>query len=152
MPTSGQSLGQENLTQTFPRRPKIELCRVLGAFWERLGRLLVQFGGILSALGGIWEILESSWRHLGWNFGHLGDVLGPSWGVLGDSWVVRRRSWRLPETILASFFKGFRVSYAIYENSKKPRKTNGFSMIFEVLGEFWESKIRKNRQKLVQRT
>ena len=103
-------MGQENLTQTFPRRPKIELQRVLGAFWERLGRLVGQFKGILIALEGVWEILESSWGHLGWNFGHLGDVLGPSWGILGDFWGFMGGPGKLPGTILETFLKDFRGS------------------------------------------
>jgi len=104
-----------------------------GGSWERLGRLLGQLGGILSALGIVLEVLERSWGHLGWNLGHLGDVLGPSWGVLGVSWRVLGRPWRLPGAILEVFLKDFSCFLRIYENSEKPRKTYGFSLIFEVL-------------------
>ena len=140
MPASGQSLGQEKHPQTFPRRPKIELRRVLGASWE--------------ALGATWGLLGCSWRR----FGRLGEVLGASWVELGASWKVFGASWRRFGAILGrlgsllegswealeasrgyfgSIFEGFSCFLRIYENREKPRKTYGFSLIFEVPGEFW---------------
>ena len=99
-------------------------------------------------------VLERSWGHLGWNLEHLGrvlgslgDVLGPSWGVLGVSWEGFGRSWELPGTILEAFLEDFRAPSAIYENSEKPRKTYGFSLIFEVLGGFGLPKITQKTSK-----
>ena len=105
----------------------------------------------MGALGGVLGLLVRSWGHLRCNLGHLrkvleplGVVLGPFWGVLGGSQGVLGRPWRLPGAILEAFLKDFRVSQAIYENSKRLGKTNGFSWIFEILEGFWGSKNEKN--------
>ena len=88
----------------------------LGASWVRLGR----------ALGASWSVR-----------GRLGGVLGSSWGVLGGSWKGFGESWGLSEGILEAFLNDILLSCVICENSKKPRKTYGFSLIFEVPGGFW---------------
>ena len=97
-------------------------------------------------------VLESSLGHLGWNLEHLGrvleplsDVLEPSWGVLGRSWEGFGRSWRLAGTIWEVFLQDFLASEAIYENIEQPIKTNGFSLIFEVLGGFRPPKKSKTK-------
>ena len=71
-------------------------------------------------------------------------------GHLGTSWEVLGRLWRLPGTNLEKNLQDFRDSYAIYENSEKPKKTYGFSLIFDVLGRFWSLKHQKNRLKSIQ--
>ena len=133
-----------------PKPPKIELRSGLGVYWEVLGATW----GLLGRSGGILSVLVRSWRHLWWNLGHLGrvweplgNVLGLSWGVLGGSWGVLGSSCRLPGTILEVFFKDFLASQAVYENSEKHGKTNGFSLIFKVLEGFRLPKIIKKSQK-----
>ena len=95
----------------------------VGVSWTRFGR----------ALGTSWRVGK-----------RLGGVLGPSWGVLGASWEGFGESWKLCGTILGVFLEDFLQFQVICENHKKPRKTNGFSLIFEVWGGFWGSKNPKN--------
>ena len=52
-------------------------------------------------------------------------------GLLGRLGRVLEASWELFGSIFAGYSATLR---AICENSKKPRKTNGFSLIFDVLG------------------
>ena len=80
---------------------------------------------------------RASWRRLGPILGRLGEILGGFWDVLGAFWES-----------LGGIFGGFPTFYAIHENCKKRRKTNGFSLIFMVSGGFWGS---ENREKLLQR-
>ena len=67
-----------------------------------------------------------------------------SWGHLGAS-------WRLLGRLLGPFFKFLLQFWAICKNSKKHWKTNGFSLIFKVLGGLQGSKNQENRWKLAQR-
>ena len=113
--------------------------------WRSLGGVLGKFWGVLGSLGASWVCLRRDVNASGTAIRRLGDVLEPSWEVLGGSWDVLGRLWKLPGTILEAFLKDFRAHSTIYENSKKPRKTHGFSLIFEVLGGFWSSKNQKNR-------
>ena len=106
----------------------------LGVSWGVLGSLGASWAPLGRALGASWSVRR-----------RLAGVLGPSWDVLGGSWRAFGKSWRLSETILGAFLKDVLVSQAIYENSKTHRKTNGFSLIFEVLGGFWGSENPKNR-------
>ena len=94
---------------------KLTRCRQMHP-WARLGR----------ALGASWSVR-----------GRLGGVLGPPLSVLGGSWKGLGESWRLSEGILEAFLNDILLSCAICQNSKKPRKTNGFSLIFEVPGGLW---------------
>ena len=90
----------------------------LGASWA----VFVRLGGALGvhwvSLGTPKGVLEVSWVYLGASWGDFGRVLG----CLGES--------------LGYIFGRFSAFEAIHENSKKPRKTNGFSLIFKVPGEF----------------
>ena len=61
--------------------------------------------------------------------------LGITLGRLGR---LSERSWRLPDGPLGTFLKDILQIQAFCENSKKPKKINGFSLIFKVPGEFWE--------------
>ena len=54
----------------------------------------------------------------------------------------------LSGTILEAFLEDYLSSRAKCKNSKKPRKTNGFSSIFEVLGGSGARKIRKKTIKV----
>ena len=81
--------------------------------------------------------------HLGGSELCLGRVLGRSWCVLGGSWKGFGSSWRLPGGLLGIFLEVILTSWAICENSKKPRKNNGFSLIFKVLGGPWASESSK---------
>ena len=67
---------------------------------------------------------------------------------MGASWEGFGESYKLSGTILGPFFKDFLPSWAKCENSKKPKKTNGFSLIFGVLGGPWAS---ENLQKSMKR-
>ena len=78
-------------------------------------------------------VLGNSWRHLGWNLGHLRRVLERLGRLLGGSWEALEAS----RDHFGSIFQRFLASQAIYENSEKHRKTNGFSLIFEVLEGFY---------------
>ena len=111
---------------------------------EWLGGVL---GGSWGNLGASWVLLEpfwASWRDLWGILGGTWGILEGFWSVLGGSWGVLGRPWRLPGTILEIFFKDFLASQAIYENSEKHRKTNGFSLIFEVLEGFYIGKKSKS--------
>ena len=148
-----------------PRHSRIELWRGLGGkskdFWLPKPSKIELWRGLGGGFGEPWDVLGSlgaSWARLGralgasWSVrGRLGGVLRPSWDVLGGSWRAFGESWRLSGTILGAFLKDFLPSRAIYENSNKPRKTNGFTLIFEVLGGFWGSENQKNRYKIGQR-
>ena len=96
-----------------------------------MGSLRASWGCFGRALGESWHVQ-----------GRLGGVLGLSWGVLGRFWEGFGMSWEPSGSLLAVFledFLYFKQCLAIHENSKKPRKTNGFSLIFEVPGGFWGS-------------
>ena len=92
-------------------------------------------------------VLGAPGMHLGGSELCLGRVLGRSWCVLGGSWKGFGTSWRLPGGFLGIFLEVFLTSWAICENSKKPRKNNGFSLIFKVLGGPWASESSKKPMK-----
>ena len=94
----------------------------------------------LARLRRIWGVLQVCLGAYGSIRRHLGGVLGPSWGVLGGSWEGFGQSGRLPGSFLGVFLKDFLQFCAICGNSKKPTKTSGVSLIFEVPWRFWGSK------------
>ena len=92
-----------------------------------------------------------SWVYLACVLGAPKGVRGASWrclgailGVLGRSWKGFGESWRLPGSLLEAFLDNLLESSAICANSEKPRKNNGFSLIFEVPGRFRGQTNRKN--------
>ena len=99
----------------------------------RLGAVLRSWEGHLGSLGRLGAILGLSWAVLR-RPGPVFDHLGTSWEDLGGSWRVLGRLWRLPRIILETFLEKCLTPLAIDENSEKPRKTDGFSWIFMVLG------------------
>ena len=113
------------------------------------------FGRVREPCLRVWGYVEQSWcvlsmpgMHLGASKLHLRGVLGPSCCVLSGSWKGFGDSRRLPRSLLETFFADFLSSGAICENSKKPRKTNGFSLIFEVLEGLWGSENPKKSIKV----
>ena len=90
--------------------------------------------------------MDASGTRIGCVVERFGAVLRPSWGILGGSWKGFRESWGRSGTILGALFKDLLPSEAKCENSKKPMKTNGFSLIFEVLGGLWGSKKKENSE------
>ena len=115
--------------------------------WRGLGGVFGESWGVLGSLGGSWALLGCA-MGASWSVrGRLGGVLGSSWDVLSGSWRVLGESWRLSGAILGAFLKDFLTSGGIYENNKKPRKTNGFSLIFEVPGRIGGSKNTKKLKK-----
>ena len=109
----------------FPKPSKIEIWRGLRAIFGESGGVLGSFRASWGCFG---RALGESWHvqgRLGGVLGRLGEILGGFWDVLGAFWES-----------LGGIFGGFPTFYAIHENCKKRRKTNGFSLIFEVPGEF----------------
>ena len=94
---------QENLPQTFPRRPKIS---VLGASWEALGATWRHLERSWRRFGRLGEILEASWVELGASWRRFGSI----WGGLGRSWGILERLLRLPGSILEAFFEDYLAS------------------------------------------
>ena len=66
-----------------------------------------------------------------------GDVLGANLAVLGGFCKGLGEPRALSGSILAAFSEDVLLSWVKSKNSKKPRKTNGFSLIFEVPGGSW---------------
>ena len=115
-------------TVGFPNHQKSRFGGALGLSLGSLGAswaVFVRLGGALGvhwvSLGTSKGVLEASWAYLGEILGGFLDVLGAFWESFGG------------------IFGGFSAFEAIHENSKKPGKTNGFSLIFKVPGEFWGS-------------
>ena len=87
--------------------------------------------------------LGASWKGFGVSWAPFGPIMGRLGGLLGVFWEVLEASSDDFGSILGCIC----ASQAIYENSKKPRKTNGFSLIFTVLEGFRLPKITKKSQK-----
>ena len=87
--------------------------------WAVLARLGRVSGVLWVRLGASEGVLEASWGHLGASWEDLGAVLGSLGGFLGPFWEHFRKIFCHLE------------QYAKIQ--QKPRKTYGFSLIFEVL-------------------
>ena len=79
---NGSKINQKSIKngQTIDQKsPKIEVCKVLGQVWRRLGpswAIQSVFGGILKPLGASWSLLEASWRPLGRSWAEKGGQHG----------------------------------------------------------------------------
>ena len=102
------------------------------AVLARLGRVLGASG---ARLGCVLECQRSSWRHLGAILGRLGVILGHVRRLLDRFGRVLEAFWEH----FGNIFKDFLPYCAKNEDSKKPRKNNGFSLIIEIPGRFWGS-------------
>ena len=89
---------------------------------------------VLGCLGQSWCVLGVSGMRLGCVLERLESVLEVSWGHLGASWEDLGGVLASLGGFLGAFWEYFMPFWAICENSKKPRKNNCFSLIFEVLG------------------
>ena len=98
------------------------------------------------------EPFWASWRDLWGILGHVGRVMEPLRDFLGGSWEGLGRflgglgGFQRPSG--KHFLRIFWFLKQFLKFVKKPRKTNGFSLIFEVPGGFWGS---ENPKKSIKR-
>ena len=98
----------------------------------------------LGCLEQSWCVLGVSGMRLGCVLERLESILEMSWGHLGASGEILGRALASLGGFLAAFWEYFMPFWPICENSKKPRKNNGFSLIFEVSDGFGSLENRKN--------